>query len=161
MAVTNFTADAIGDYFFAKLQEPYSNVTRVLSWNILVGVNSPNSVGTLDVVSGSNQFVGSNVNLNLSPGNKFIVGGQVFTVHSIQGDTITSVETSDFTATGAKWYEYPDLDNYFTYEFRYSQEAAGTDGGQMSELRPLNNSIGPRDLLGIQFDSTIPLWFYV
>ena len=161
MAVTNFTADAIGDYFFAKLQEPYSNVTRVLSWNILVGVNSPNSVGTLDVVSGSNQFVGSNVNLNLSPGNKFIVGGQVFTVHSIQGDTITSVETSDFTATGAKWYEYPDLDNYFTYEFRYSQEAAGTDGGQMSELRPLNNSIGPRDLLGIQFDSTKPLWIDV
>lgn len=161
MAVTNFTADAIGDYFFAKLQEPYSNVTRVLSWNILVGVNSPNSVGTLDVVSGSNQFVGSNVNLNLSPGNKFIVGGQVFTVHSIQGDTITSVETSDFTATGAKWYEYPDLDNYFTYEFRYSQEAADTDGGQMSELRPLNNSIGPRDLLGIQFDSTKPLWIDV
>tara|TARA_B100000683_G_scaffold277484_1_gene336327 strand:+ start:4482 stop:6440 length:1959 start_codon:yes stop_codon:yes gene_type:complete len=161
MAVTNFTADAIGDYFFAKLQEPYSNVTRVLSWNILVGVNSPNSVGTLDVVSGSNQFVGSNVNLNLSPGNKFIIGGQVFTVHSIQGDTITSVETSDFTATGAKWYEYPDLDNYFTYEFRYSQEAAGTDGGQMSELRPLNNSIGPRDLLGIQFDSTKPLWIDV
>ena len=161
MAVTNFTADAIGDYFFAKLQEPYSNVTRVLSWNILVGVNSPNSVGTLDVVSGSNQFVGSNVNLNLTPGNKFIIGGQVFTVHSIQGDTITSVETSDFTATGAKWYEYPDLDNYFTYEFRYSQEAAGTDGGQMSELRPLNNSIGPRDLLGIQFDSTKPLWIDV
>ena len=161
MAVTNFTADAIGDYFFAKLQEPYSNVTRVLSWNILVGVNSPNSVGTLDVVSGSNQFVGSNVNLNLSPGNKFIIGGQVFTVHSIQGDTITSVETSDFTATGAKWYEYPDLDNYFTYEFRYSQEAVGTDGGQMSELRPLNNSIGPRDLLGIQFDSTKPLWIDV
>ena len=88
MAVTNFTADAIGDYFFAKLQEPFTNVTRVTGYNILVGVNSPNSVGTLAVTQGSTQLVGTGVNYNLSPGNHVIVGSQVFEVASIDGNTI-------------------------------------------------------------------------
>ena len=65
MAVVNFTADAIGDYFFAKLQEPYTNVTRVLGWNILVGVNSPNSVGTLEVTQGSTTITGTGTNFNM------------------------------------------------------------------------------------------------
>ena len=66
MAVTNFTADAIGDYFFAKLQEPYANVNRITNWSILVGVNSPNSVGTLNLTAGSNVITGENVNWTLS-----------------------------------------------------------------------------------------------
>ena len=158
MAVTNFTADAIGDYFFANLQEPYTLVNRVIGYNILVGVNSPNSIGTLSVTNGSDQIVGTGVNWNLSAGNNFIVGSHVFTVESITPTTITTTEPATFTATNAKWYEAPDQDNYFTYDFRWSQEGTSSTGGQMSELRPLNNQIGPRDLLGLTFDSTKPLW---
>lgn len=158
MAVTNFTADAIGDYFFAKLQEPFTNVTRVTGYNILVGVNSPNSVGTLAVTQGSTQLVGTGVNYNLSPGNHVIVGSQVFEVASIDGNTINTVESASFSATAAKWYESPDANNLFVYEFRWSQENTGSDGGQMSELRPLNNAIGPRDLMGLTFDPIKPLW---
>jgi len=161
MAVINFTADTIGDYFFAKLQEPYSNVKKVTSWNILVGVNSPNSIGTLDLVQGSTQIVGTGVNFNLSEGNNFIVGSQVFTVDTINGNIITTVEPAGFSATGATWYEYPDGDNYFTYDFKWSQDTVNSDGGQMSELRPLNSGIGPRDLMGITFDPTKPLWIDV
>jgi len=161
MAVTNFTADTIGDYFFAKLQEPYSNVKKVIGWNILVGVNSPNSIGTLELVQGSNQIVGTNTNFSMSAGNNFIVGSQVFTVDTIDGNTITTTEPAAFTASSAKWYEYPDGDNYFTYDFRWSQDDISSDGGQMSELRPLTMGIGPRDLMGIEFDPTKPLWIDV
>ena len=161
MAVVNFTADAIGDYFFAKLQEPYTNVTRVLGWNILVGVNSPNSVGTLEVTQGSTTITGTGTNFSLVPGNLFIVGSQIFEVNSVDGNVITTVESASFSASAAKWYEYVDADNFFTYDFRWSQESVSSDGGQMSELRPLNTSIGPRDLMGMTFDPTKPLWIDV
>ena len=161
MAVVNFTADAIGDYFFAKLQEPYTNVTRVLGWNILVGVNSPNSVGTLEVTQGSTTITGTGTNFNLVPGNLFIVGSQIFEVNSVDGNIITTVESASFSASAATWYEYVDADNFFTYDFRWSQESVSSDGGQMSELRPLNTSIGPRDLMGMTFDPTKPLWIDV
>ena len=161
MAVVNFTADAIGDYFFAKLQEPYTNVTRVLGWNILVGVNSPNSVGTLEVTQGSTTIIGTGTNFNMVPGNLFIVGSQIFEVNSVDGNIITTVESASFSASAAKWYEYVDADNFFTYEFRWSQNDSSSDGGQMSELRPLNTSIGPRDLMGMTFDPAKPLWIDV
>ena len=161
MAVTNFTANAIGDYFFAKLQDPYTNVNRVTGFNILVGVNSPNSVGTLAVTQGSTQLIGTGVNYNLAPGNQIIVGSQVFEVASIENNIINTVDSASFTAPAAKFYEMPDADNYFTYDFRWSQEPVGSDGGQMSELRPLNNGIGPRDLLGLTFAPTKPLWIDV
>ena len=162
MAVTNFTATEIGDYFFAKLQEPFEGVTKVIGWDILVGVSSPNTVGTLSFLEGENTLVGTNVNFNLSVGNKIIVGSQVFTISGLSGnDTIITVESATFTATNAKWYEYPDTENYFTFDFRYSQEGTASDGGQMSELRPLNTNLGPRDIFGLNFDSNKPLWIDV
>ena len=161
MAVVNFTADAIGDYFFAKLQEPYTNVTRVLGWNILVGVNSPNSVGTLEITQGSTTITGTGTNFNMAPGNLFIAGSQLFEVSTINGNIITTVESASFTASATKWYEYVDAENFFNYDFRWSQESVSSDGGQMSELRPLNTAIGPRDLMGMTFDPTKPLWIDV
>lgn len=161
MAVTNFTANAIGDYFFAKLQEPYTNVNRILSWDILVGVNSPNTVGTLEITQDSTTIIGTGTNFNLSPGNLFIAGSQLFQVNSVDGNVITTVESAGFSASAVKFYEYTDADNYFNYDFRWSQENVSSDGGQMSELRPLNNNIGPRDLLGITFDPTKPVWIDV
>ncbi len=163
MAVTNFTATEIGDYFFAKLQEPFLGTTKVIGWNILVGVSSPNSVGTFSFTQGDTTLVGKNLNINLDVGNKIIVGSQVFTISGITGNQNNLIvqEPAEFTAVDAKWYEFPDTENYFTYEFRYSQEGTSSDGGQMSELRPLNNGIGPRDILGLNFDSNKPLWIDV
>eukprot|EP00966_Prymnesium_polylepis_P143399 3310393-Prymnesium_polylepis.1 len=67
MAVTNFTANAIGDYFFAKLQEPYTDVKKVLNWSILYGVNSPTSIGTVQLTTGSKTIIGSGVAWALVP----------------------------------------------------------------------------------------------
>ena len=57
--VTNFTANQIGDQIFARLQEPYLDTVRVLSWSILAGVSSPNTVGTLQITQGNSDVVGT------------------------------------------------------------------------------------------------------
>lgn len=156
MAVTNFTANAIGDYFFAKLQEPYLDVKKVLNWSILYGVNSPTSIGTVQLTAGSKTIVGTGVVWTLQPSDKFIVGSQTFTVDSIIANTITTVEDATFTAAAAKWYEFPDADNNFTFEYRWSQNAVESDAGEMSPLLPLNVSI-----TNLDFDANKPLWIDV
>lgn len=156
MAVTNFTADAIGDYFFAKLQEPYTDVKKVLNWSILYGVNSPTSIGTLQLTAGSKTIVGSNTAWDLMPGDNFIVGSQTFTVDTIVANTITTLEDATFTAAAAKWYEVPDLDNNFTFEYRWSQNPVESDGGEMSPLKPLGAGI-----TNLEFDPLKPLWIDV
>ena len=32
--VTNFTANQIGDFMFAKLVDPYENIINVTGWNV-------------------------------------------------------------------------------------------------------------------------------
>ena len=156
MAVTNFTANAIGDYFFAKLQEPYTDVKKVLNWSILYGVNSPTSIGTVQLTTGSKTIIGSGVAWTLVPGDQFIVGSQTFTVDTIISNTITTIEDATFTATAAKWYEFPDADNNFTFDYRWSQNDVDSDGGEMSALKPLNVII-----TNLEFDATKPLWIDV
>lgn len=159
--VTNFTATEIGDFLYAKLQEPYVDVDRITGWNVLAGINSPNTVGTLTVVNGNQQIVGTGTNINMVNGDKFIVGSEEFTVDSVAGQIINVIETPNFDAVDAPFYLSPNSNNYFSYSFRWSQESIESDGGQMSELRPLNLGIGPRDILGLVFDPTKPLWIDV
>ena len=161
MAVTNFTADAIGDYFFAKLQEPYVDVKKVLNYSILYGVNSPTSIGTLQLTAGSKTIVGSNTAWDLIPGDQFIVGSQTFTVDTIVANTITTIEDATFTAAAAKWYETPDDNNNFTFEYRWSQNAVESDGGEMSPLKPLGNGIMTHGPVNLDFDPLKPLWIDV
>ena len=156
MAVTNFTADTIGDYFFAKLKEPYVDVKKVLNWSILYGVNSPTSIGTVQLTAGSKTIIGSGIAWTLAPGDQFIVGSQTFTVDTIVANTITATEDATFTATAAKWYEFPDADNNFVFDYRWSQNNIDSDGGEMSPLKPLNVSI-----TNLEFDATKPLWIDV
>ena len=157
--VTNFTANQIGDQIFAKLQEPYLDTLRVLSWNILAGVSSPSTVGTLQINQGSPMVTGIGTNFDLTNGDRILVGSNVLEVQA--GLTSTSfmlTAPATFSTTGAKWYKVPDSNNRFDYEWRYSQEGTVSDGGQMSEFRPLNINNTPEDLLGHTFDPTKPLW---
>ena len=156
MAVTNFTANAIGDYFFAKLREPYTDVKKVLGYTIQFGVSSPTSIGTVQLVTGSKTIIGTGIAWTLAPGDNFIVGSQTFTVDTIVANTITTTVAATFSAEAAKWYEFPDADNNFTFEYRWSQNALGSDGGEMSPLRPLGANI-----TNLDFDSTKPLWIDV
>lgn len=159
--VTNYTATEIGDLIFTNLQEPYEGVVRVTDWNVLVGMNTPNTIGGLTINAGNNTMVGVGTNMDFEPNEVFYVGSEAFTVETIdiQSQIITTVETPNFsTQAPAKFYKQPNNNNYFDKQFRWSQAPLDSDGGEMSELRPLNRALGPRDILGITFDDTKPLW---
>ena len=79
--VTNFTADQIGDQIFANLQEPFLNAEKVISWSVLAGVSSPNTVGTLNITQGSIDVNGIGTNLDLQPGDQILVGSNILTVN--------------------------------------------------------------------------------
>ena len=160
--VRNFTADQIGDAFLAKLITPYENVVGINSWNIIAGVSNSNTIGTLTMSAGSNVVTGYRTNLNLVIGDKIIVGNVEFEVASIISPYVFTVTTPpEFTGTGLKFYKSLNEDNFFDYEFRWSQEPANSDGGIMSEFRPLNNGTNPTDILGLAFDPLKPLWITV
>ena len=151
--VNNFTADEIGDILFAKLVEPYESVTGINSWSVLIGLSNSNTIGGLTMVGGTNIIYGINTNLNLQPGHKIIVVNHILTVDNILSATeFTTVEPAPFSAQSIQFYLMPDPNNQFEIEFRWSQNPITSDGGQMSELRPLNIGVGPRDLLGLTFD---------
>ena len=156
--VTNFTADQIGDQIFANLQEPFLNAERVISWGILAGVSSPRTIGTLNVTEGSIDVNGIGTNLDLQAGDQILVGSNALTVSTVNGQNFQVTVPPTFTATGAKWYKMPDANSRFNYEWRFSQNGTASDGGNMSEFRPLNIGITPTDLMGQNFDPTKPLW---
>tara|TARA_Y100000385_G_scaffold259842_1_gene289257 strand:- start:1365 stop:3320 length:1956 start_codon:yes stop_codon:yes gene_type:complete len=156
--VTNFTANQIGDQIFAKLQEPYLDTLRVLSWGILAGVSSANTIGTLQITEGYVNVIGTGVNLDLVPGDKILVGSNILEILTVGTNSFTITTPATFSAANATWYKIPDTNNRFAYEWRYSQEGTVSDGGQMSEFSPLNINTTPADLLGQTFDPTKPLW---
>lgn len=160
--VRNFTADQIGDSFLAKLITPYENVVGINSWNIIAGVSNSNTIGTLTMSAGSNVVTGYRTNLDLVIGDKIIVGNVEFEVASIVSSSVFTITTPpQFSGTGLKFYKPLDEDNFFDYEFRWSQEPVNSDGGIMSEFRPLNNGTNPTDILGLAFDPLKPLWITV
>ena len=160
--VNNFTADQIGDSFVAKLIEPYDDIVGVNSWDIVAGVSTPNTIGTLSMTAGNTTVTGQHTNLSLIKGDSIIVGNIKYEVDNIYDpNTFTITTTPDFTATGLNFYLPLNPDNLFNYEFKWSQEPVDTDGGSMSEYTLLNNGTGPSDLLGLTFDSTKPLWISV
>ena len=160
--VNNFTADQIGDSFVAKLIEPYDDIVGVNSWDIVAGVSTPNTIGTLSMTAGNTTVTGQHTNLSLIKGDSIIVGNIKYEVDNIYDpNTFTITTTPDFTATGLNFYLPLNPDNLFNYEFKWSQEPVDTDGGSMSEYALLNNGTGPSDLLGLTFDSTRAKKYFV
>lgn len=160
--VNNFTANQIGDHFIARLKEPYSEIVRVSDWTIVVGVSNSSTVGKLVLNLGSTQVFGIGTNLNLSSGDKFIIGNLIFEV-----DEVNVSDPNQFTITEPapiegqfNFYLTEDQNNYFTYKYRWSQSEL-PDGGEMSEFRELNKNQDTHDLLGRTFDETKPLWIDV
>mgnify|MGYP000671901983 CR=1 FL=1 len=75
--VNNFTADQIGDSFVAKLIEPYENVAGINSWDIVAGVSTPNTIGTLSMTEGNLTVTG---NLTVS-GTTTTVNSETLTIN--------------------------------------------------------------------------------
>jgi hypothetical protein len=157
--VKNFTANEIGDVVMARLKEPYNNAIRITDYDVVVGVNAPQTTGKLNFVNALTEVRCFGHPFTLESGDQFIVGNQVYTVDQvIDSTTFTITEPAPFTANGLKFYLLPDVDNTFVYEYRWSQANTYSDGGEMSELRPLNKESNVGDLFSLTFDPDKPLW---
>lgn len=156
--VTGFTATEYGDFLIAKLNDPYYNTVKVLDWEIVSGVQSFKTVGTLSTSAGSLTVNGKFTDFsNFVSGDEIIIGNTTFTIDAIITPIeLTLTEAPGFTTTDIEFYTPPNENNYFEYEYRWSSE-----GEQFSELRPLNKNQGFSDLMGLTFDPLKPLWLDV
>jgi len=156
--VTGFTATEYGDFLIAKLNDPYYNTVRVTDWEIVAGVQSFKTVGTISTQSGSLSVNGNFTDFsNFIPGDSIIIGNTTFVIDTIVTPIeLTLTAAPDFTTSGIEFYTPPNANNFFEYEYRWS-----SDNAQFSELRPLNTTLGISDLMGLNFDSTTPLWIDV
>ena len=94
---------------------------------------------------------------NFIPGDSIIIGNTTFVIDTIVTPIELTLTTApDFTTSGIEFYTPPNANNFFEYEYRWS-----SDNAQFSELRPLNTTLGISDLMGLNFDSTTPLWIDV
>ena len=153
--VTGYTATEYGDFLITSLIDPYYNTTKVISWEIIAGVQNFQTVGTVSTAIGTTRLSGNLTNFNFfTPGDKLILGNTEYTIDTIISPIeLDFTENVNFTTTDLEYYKPTDSSNYFDYEYRWS-----TDNAQFSELRQLNNSPGYPNLLGLNFDPLKPLW---
>ena len=148
------TANEIGDWLIASLQDPYKNVIRVIDYDILAGVSNANTVGTIRLVEGSTTITGFGTNFNLSAGDSIIVGNTVLEIASqVSPIHIELVNPAPFSASNASFFVASNDNNAFTYKYRYSNT-----GEEFSEFAPLNKDINPGDLFYLTFDGETPLY---
>jgi len=156
--VTGNTATELGDILISQLIQPYQNTVRVTAWSVLVGVSDSFTTGTVDVTAGSTTVTGTLTQFeSLTPGSTIIIGNLSYVIDSVIDQNTLTLETAvSATASGITFYKPAEPDNLYaaSHEFRWSD-----NGTIYSEFRPLNNSTGNFDLLGLSLDKTKP--FYV
>jgi hypothetical protein len=157
--VTGYTANEYGDFFIASLQTPYTNTLKIIDWEILAGLKTPFTTGTVNIVAGENIVIGVGTQFTsaFEVGDTIIIGNVEYTVESIVSSLELVVEeTLTVTGNGIQYYLTTDVDNFFEYEYRWSQ-----DGTIFSEFNPLNNNQAYGDLLSLTFNTTKPVWIDV
>ena len=153
--VTGQTANAYGDFFIASLIEPL-NAIQIIDWEIVVGVKTPSMTGTVNTFSGNNTIIGNGTQFTQSfiVGDIIIIGNIEYTIETIVSPLeLTVEEVLPITVNGIQYYKPADLNNFFEYEFRWSQ-----DNGVFSEFSELNKTQNYGDLLALTFDETKPVW---
>lgn len=153
--VTGYTASEYGDFLIASLQTPYYNTVKVLDWEIVAGVQNYKTVGTVSTVIGSTKVYGNLTDFSqFSPGDKIIIGNTELEIATITTPIELDVTIPiEFGTSGLEFYIPVNTNSYFDYEYRFSYT-----NSEFSEWRPLNNTTGFTDLLGLNFDPTKPLW---
>ena len=149
-------ADEIGDKIVVSLIEPYKDVVKVLGYEILAGVKSILTPGKVNITAYSNVVTGYRTRFNTSfvSGSKIIIGNVTYTVDEVNHDNeLTLVETPEVTGELVSYFLPVNINNYLSYEFRWSQS-----NDQFSEFRAMNLEENFGDLLTLEFDHTKPLW---
>ena len=158
--VKGYTANEYGDFLIASIKDPYTDVEKVLDWNILVGLSDLNTVGRISLDIDSIDVYGVQTNfLGYQTGDKIIVGNNILTIDSVvDANHMILVDPSPVTAANVVFYKEPNQYSYFDYEYRFSQNQGG---GVYSEFRPLTKDLNFGDLLHLQFDPRKPLYLDV
>lgn len=153
--VTGYTANEYGDFMIASLKEPYLNTLRVLDWEVLAGIQNSKTVGTISTTEGTSKIRGRFTDFGqLSEGDYIIIGNSQYEIETIVNPIeLDLTEPVPFTTTKLDFYLPVNSSNKFEYEYRWS-----TDNVQYSEFRDLNKLLGFTDLLGLNFDSSKPLY---
>ena len=141
--VKGYTANEYGDFLIASIKDPYTDVEKVLDWNILVGLSDLNTVGRISLDVDSVNVYGSQTNFSgYQSGDKIIVGNNILTIDSVvNANHMVLADPSPITAANVVFYKEPSQYSYFEYEYRFSQIQGG---GTYSEFRPLtkDNNFG-------------------
>ena len=160
--VNGYTASEVGDKIIAKLVEPYKEVVKVLDWDIQAGFSNEFSIGKLTFTAGSPIATGLGTNLDLNQGDIILAGGYEFEVDSTpNANTVELVNPSLVDLQDVSFHIKVDNWNYFSYEYRWSQNDVIEKGGELSEWHPLNYTTVIGDLLSLNLDPTKPLWLEV
>tara|TARA_R110000803_G_scaffold8697_4_gene27991 strand:+ start:1956 stop:3899 length:1944 start_codon:yes stop_codon:yes gene_type:complete len=148
------TGNAIGDVLIAKILDPYKRVVRVTGYDILVGVSSPYTVGTLTLTEGSTTVSGFGTNFNVDDGGFIIVGNTLLEVASqVSPQHLILAAPATFSSVKTIFYAEENQYNQFSYKYRWSN-----DGGEYAEFKTLNTNTTPGDLFNLEFDGTVDLY---
>jgi len=159
--VTEYIATEVGDKIIAKLVDPYLKVEKVLGWNIKAGFSNEFTVGKLTFTSGSDTVTGISTNLDLNNGDIVLAGGYEFIVDNTPDtETIILQTPSDVDLANVTFYVKANQWNYFSYEYRWSQNK-NADAGEVTQWHPLTGGTLVGELLSINFDTNLPLWLEI
>lgn len=158
--VKGYTANEYGDFLIASIKDPYTDVEKVLDWNILVGLSDLNTIGRISLDVDSVNVYGSQTNFSgYQSGDKIIVGNNILTIDSVvNANHMVLVDPSPITAANVVFYKEPSQYSYFEYEYRFSQIQGD---GTYSEFRPLTKDNNFGDLFYLDFDPRKPLYIDV
>lgn len=160
--VTDYIATEVGDKIIAKLVNPYLNVDKVLDWEIKAGFSNEFTVGKLTFNNGNATVTGIGTNLDLNNGDIVLAGGYEFIVDNTPDkETLILQNPSNVDLTNVTFYVKTNQWNYFSYEFRWSQNTTIDGGGEHSEWHPLTNGTLVGELLSIDFDPNQPTWLEI
>ena len=160
--VTGYIATEVGDKIIAKLVDPYLKVEKILNWNIKAGFSNEFTVGKLTFETGNSTVTGLGTNLDLNNGDIVMAGGYEFVVDNTPNtETLVLQNPSQVDLTNVTFYIKSDQYNYFSYEFRWSQNDIVEKGGEHAEWHALTMGTLVGELLDIDFDPSKPLWLEI
>ena len=147
---SKYTVREYGDYIITSLKEPYVNVNKVLSINVLAGYQDATTIGTISTTSNSTIIKGRNTDFNrLQPGTDIILGNSIYKIIQItyQNNLILN-KAVEFTADDLQFYKVLDVNNQLEYEYRWSH-----NNQEFSEFKTNLENIST-----LFFNPEKPLW---
>ena len=160
--ISGYTATEIGDKIIAKHVEPYKEVVSILDWDVQAGFSNEFTVGKLTFTAGDDIVTGIGTNLDLNPGDIVLAAGYEFEVLETPDQfTLLLTQPAHVSLQDVEFHIKPNQWNYFTYEYRWSQNNVIESGGEFSEFHPLNHGIQLGDIQQITLDPSKPLWIEI